>query len=77
MSDTETMVCRHCEGTGRVIDPRFVGAKLRARRIAAEITGTEMAERMGITKAYLGDMELGKRSWSVKWIKEFERCLRK
>lgn len=77
MTATETMVCRHCEGTGRVIDPRLVGARLKARRIATEMSLREMAKNLGISAAYLSDMELGRRGWSTKWIKEFERNLKK
>lgn len=72
----ETMICMACRGSGRVIDPRQIGARLRELRKQKEITGREMARRLGITAPYLSDMELGRRGWSTKWIQAFEKALK-
>lgn len=72
----ENMICMACRGSGRVIDPRKVGARLRDSRKQREISLREMARRLGITAPYLSDMELGRRGWSTKWIQAFEKALK-
>lgn len=56
--------CRRCNGTGKEIDWREVGAKWRKKRQARRIGVREMARRVGCSAAHVSDMELGRRGWT-------------
>lgn len=58
--------CPRCGGTGYVTDPKVEGAEMRAKRTKRGIGLREAARRVGVSPAYLCDLEHGRRRWSQK-----------
>lgn len=75
MAKVKTKNCRCCEGSGREIDHFAVGMDLRAIREKAGKSLTFVADDMGISKAYLHDLEFGKRYWNRKLINQYQAAL--
>lgn len=48
------------------------GGYLRAIRLRANISLREVARRLGISAAYLSDMELGRRAFHPKYLSRYE-----
>lgn len=67
--------CPHCNGTGKIPDDRDMGARKRAERVEAGVSLRMMAYRMGVSPAYLSDLELGRRRWGAKQIERFADAL--
>jgi predicted transcriptional regulator len=63
--------CRACGGTGREISHIETGKKMRQLRTDADISLREVARRLGISGAYLSDMEQGKRNWTNAKVEMF------
>lgn len=66
--------CPKCGGTGEIHDDIVLGMRLRKSRETAGVTLREAAKRMGITPAYLCDLEHGRRSWSVTLQEKFAKA---
>lgn len=75
MRSMKTEPCRHCNGTGREMDQRAMGADLRKKREAKKRSLRSVADDMGISYPYLSDLELGRRMWSTELISKFERAI--
>lgn len=60
------IVCRRCHGTGVEVDERAIGLLMRAGRERCELSLRAAARKLGISAAYLSDLELGRRHWSEK-----------
>ena len=60
------MDCPRCGGTGEIEDPREQGKRLRDLRVRLGRTLTEVAAAMGLSKAYVSDLELGRRTWRAE-----------
>lgn len=54
--------CRLCGGPRGYLD----GARLRAKREAADVGLSELARRVSISVPYLSDLELGRRNLGIK-----------
>lgn len=63
--------CSHCGGSGRCLDDKAIGMALREKREGQEISGREIARRLGYSAAYLSDMELGRRCWNGEKVKRY------
>lgn len=59
----KTLKCDKCNGTGRIIDDRKMGQEMRVRRTRKGVSLHRLAREMGISVAYLSDLELGRRHW--------------
>lgn len=70
-----TMTCPKCDGTGAVLDPRMIGARLRSEREGRKVTVTAVAGALGYTKAYISDLELGRRRWSPVLVERYRAAL--
>lgn len=57
------------------IDHRATGAAMRARREKSGKSLREVSAKMGISAAYLSDLERGFRNWTVTKAMAFERAL--
>lgn len=57
--------CPHCGGEGLEVDQMGSGAAMRNRRVAAGVTARDMAQRLGYSDQYIGDLELGRRHWKA------------
>jgi hypothetical protein len=69
-------VCPECGGRGKVCDPVQVGARMKRERETAEVTGRELARRMGYSAMYLCDLEHGRRGWNAKLLAAYLDALR-
>lgn len=69
---SDQVVCRHCGGTGFVPDNRAIGLKFRAIRLAHRKTFREVAEMVGLSAAYVNDLERGNRNWHAEVLARFE-----
>lgn len=54
-----------------VINPKLTGERARRIREKEKVGLRELAKNMGISAAYLSDLELGRRNWTEKTIKKF------
>lgn len=69
------ITCPRCHGKGKVEDMYAIGAELRSKRERVGTPGIKIAAIMGITRAYLSDLERGRRQWSPRLIMNFSRAL--
>jgi DNA-binding XRE family transcriptional regulator len=58
--------CPRCGGSGRIANPAATGDLFRRARTKMGLTLREAARRMGISAAYLSDLERGNRAWTLK-----------
>lgn len=68
-------VCQRCNGTGVEPDPAAIGQQMRVLRETVGRRQNEVAKKMGISAAYLSDLELGRRDWSADIINRFKKAL--
>ncbi len=58
---TKTRSCRHCGGTGKEIDWRAMGRRVRAVRLDRGIGLRELARHVKCSPTYIVDLEAGRR----------------
>lgn len=75
MTEIKTRRCIHCDGSGKQIDDKATGAMLRAARKAADISQSEVARSMRFCKAYVHDLEKGKRHWTKEKISAYQQAI--
>lgn len=68
--------CKHCDGTGVEQDSAAIGLAMRQAREKSGQSGRETAKRMGISAAYLSDLELGRRHWGSKQLEAFRIAIK-
>lgn len=66
-----TQSCDKCDGTGQM-PADSVGTILREMREKAGVTGSALADVMGISAEYLYDMERGNKRVSTKHLKLYQ-----
>jgi predicted transcriptional regulator len=61
--------CCHCGATGKVevVNHAF----LRFVRLQAQVSLREMARRLGVSAAYVCDVEYGRRACPVAWLERY------
>lgn len=69
-----TKQCDKCNGTGRVIDQVEFGNSMRQMREKREVSLSNVAIAMGFSKAYISDLELGRRGWNMTLIQAFKEA---
>ena len=69
------MCCPKCDGTGSVLNPQLVGAQMRSEREATGTTVTAVAAAMNFTKAYVSELELGRRGWTQEQVEAYRAAL--
>lgn len=71
----KTKACHCCEGSGRELDHKEVGAAMRALRkkkgLTLKQTGRRMSPRLHVT--YLSDLERGNRNWNLSLVAQYEK----
>lgn len=72
----KTRPCEWCNGTGERENAAYRGGQMRALRKSAGLSLREVARRLDFSAAYISDLELGRRDWSEKLIKIYEKALR-
>lgn len=68
--------CKHCDGTGVEQDSVAIGKAMREAREKAGQSCRETARRMGISAAYISDLELGRRHWGSKQLEAFRIAIK-
>lgn len=58
------MPCPECCGSGLVVDPVYLGARVRSAREATGESLRAVANRLGCSAPFLCDLEKGRRGWS-------------
>lgn len=61
----EHIVCRRCAGTGYEPDHSQVGREYRTKRERMGLSLREVSRRVGVSVAYLSDLERGHRAWNT------------
>jgi len=64
-------VCSTCGGSGFQIDPIL----LKFRRQAQHLSITECAKRMGVSIAYVCELEHGRKRWNSELLAKFNQAL--
>jgi predicted transcriptional regulator len=72
----KTRPCERCNGTGERENAVYRGQEMRKLREASGMSLRRVAELMGLSAAYISDLELGRRDWSLKLITAYEKALR-
>lgn len=62
--------CDTCDGLGQLFDPRDVGRRIGAWRVELGLTKQTMAERLGVTRVFYFNLEIGERTWHASRILE-------
>ncbi len=70
-----TCKCRHCQGSGEQIDSVKTGRDLRRQRKLSAMSLRHVAQRMGVSAAYLSDLELGRRHWREALIAKYNEII--
>lgn len=70
-----TRSCSHCGGHGRVVSDEALGAEMRARRTDRQLSIGAIARRMGFSRPYVNDLELGERPWRPELITAYLKAL--
>lgn len=67
----ETRVCPQCGGSGKVMDDKKVGAFMREIRKKAGVSSRAVARQLGLSAAYVCDLELGRRGWNAEKRRQY------
>lgn len=72
----KTKSCRCCRGSGKELDQKAVAAEMKKYRMTRvpKPSQATIAKRMGITPAYLCDLEQGYRNWNPSLIQRFKKA---
>ena len=65
--------CPECFGKGKVPDPATVGQELRKMRLSAGLRLKDLARIIGVTSAYLCDIEKGRRAALANILHHYEK----
>ena len=68
-------ICQRCGDSGQIEDDHDIGAKMRSLREENGVTAREMARRLGLSAAYICDLELGRRRWNPSMEISYETLL--
>ena len=58
-----------------VLDDKKIGIEMREARKKAGLSGRAVAARLGLSPAYICDLELGRRSWNADKRKYYMQAL--
>lgn len=58
-----------------IVDPEATGAAMRKRREDAGVSLREMGRRLGVSAAYLSDLELGRRAWTEERAQNYAKAI--
>lgn len=65
--------CHCCQGTGKELDHREVGLKMRELRKKYRLSLRSLGRRLRLSAPYLSDLELGNRKWNDMLIAAYRR----
>lgn len=72
----KTKNCKHCDGSGREMDHVSFGSFLRSERKKTGRSMTFIAGILNVSKAYLHDLEFGRRRWNEDLIQRYHLALK-
>jgi transcriptional regulator with XRE-family HTH domain len=75
MTNTK-MKCDKCGGTGKIESPVLAGSFRRKIRKQYGLTLRAVATKMGVSAAYVSDLELGRRNWSPAVSAQYDNAMR-
>jgi hypothetical protein len=64
MTTTPLRECDKCEGTGWTPPARVTGREMRALRQSRGVSGATVGKAMGVSRAYVSQLELGDSPWT-------------
>lgn len=67
--------CKCCKGTGKEIDPKRTGAKLRKLAARKGISSRSLAVHLGISDSYVCELFNGTRLWTDEKLANFEKAI--
>lgn len=70
-----TKPCPHCDGTGRVLDERAIGALMRSVRESKQLSLRKLALRLKWSATYVSDLERGHKLWTTAKQNRYLRAL--
>ena len=77
MTQTPIRECEKCEGTGWTPSAKVTGGEMRFLRQQAGVSGSAVARAMGVTRAYVSALELGKALWTQALVQQYRAALDK
>lgn len=69
-----SVICLNCLGTGKVIPASTAGELARNYRAKSGRTQIQVAKAMGISAAYLSDLERGQRAWNQRLFAAYKEA---
>ena len=72
---SESRVCPRCGGSGKVMDDKKIGALMRDIRKKAGVSLRAVALQLGLSAAYVCDLELGRRGWNAEKRKKYREAV--
>lgn len=69
----KTPKCKRCGGTGIEPDQPKIASDMREKRLALGLTLATLSQHLGISAAFLSDMEHGKRAWSPERVSAIQQ----
>ena len=71
-----SMSCPHCGGTGKLMGEQItVGALILATRKAKDLTQADLAQRIGISRTQIANIEIGRSDLPIKTLARFAEAL--
>lgn len=70
-----SMTCPKCDGSGSVLEPKLTGEAMRAFREERDVSVTGVAAELGLSKAYVSDLELGRRGWTTERVRRYKSAV--
>ena len=67
--------CHCCQGSGLEQDDRVLGQNLKKKRLAAGLTGVQMARALHISTSFLCQLEAGHRTWQPELVTAYHNVL--
>ena len=67
--------CHCCNGSGVEQDDRVLGQNLKRKRLAAGMTGVQMARALHISTSFLCQLEAGHRTWQSGMVTAYHNVL--
>lgn len=75
LTESQTIPCPHCSGTGQLPDAKAIGKAMQARREKAGLKLREVAAEMGIKISSLSDREHGRKQYADADLFEVQNLL--
>lgn len=69
--------CRCCQGSGKELDHKAVGLEMKKLRNSTGLSQAALGKVMGVSAAYICDLEQGYRNWSEALVARFRKACEK